>query len=201
MIRTTQIDLEGVKKNNGIDQDTFDILMDYIRILQEFTLKQITYVEIGVQFGGTFKKVLPLLRPQDHAIGIDLFEMYPDFKGEQTHGHFYTSCDIIKQMLEEIGFDKQLYTLLVGDSTHLIPTIPNIDVGYGFVDANHTFNACKNDVLAIDQKIECGVFQIHDTDRANWGCKRVAEEITPELGWVCDHITHSSYFFTKGQIV
>jgi len=193
-----RIAYEGVKQNKGINELTFPTMKKYIEELQKIAGKGITYLEIGVQFGGTFKKILQLLRPIDKAIGIDLFETYPGYTQKQTHGHFYAHREDVENILLEMGFSKEQFTLITGDSEKTIQGIDDIKIGYAFIDANHTFQACKTDTELAIKKIDKGVFHLHDTDRKEWGCGRVAEQLVSEMGLQFLEKTHDSHFFSKG---
>jgi hypothetical protein len=196
-MKRIRIDCEGALENKGQPKEVFDRMTNYITELQSKS-DSITYIEIGIQFAGTFRKVLPLLRKKDYAIGIDLFEELVHYTGAQTHGHFYSNYDDIIKLLDNLGFNRKQYLMLKGDSAQIIPTISMQEIAYTFIDANHTFEACKTDVIEINKKVNRGYFQIHDTNNKRWGTLRVSKEIAPKLNWKLENTDHNSYYFSKG---
>jgi uncharacterized Rossmann fold enzyme len=78
--------------------------------------------------------------------------------------------------------------ILVKDSVEAAQEVPDGSLDFVFIDANHTYEACKADILAWLPKVKSsGFIAGHDYENPNypsWGVKRAVDEIfgTPELG-------------------
>jgi len=137
------------------------------------------YTEIGVQYGGTFQKVLQYMDinfDTYHAYGIDLFEEawleeknfkigWP--KRTQTHdigGDFGLNVSSEQQLdeaLRDIGFKN--FTLMKGYSDNVIQKIPD-EIDVIFIDGNHTYNQTKKDFTNCFKKSKVGTFfMLHNT--------------------------------------
>jgi hypothetical protein len=155
----------------------------------------LTYVEIGVLFGGTFRKVLDHLKNKKvdnyKCIAVDLFE---DFvcKDDNTHGGDSCQREKLQDALEALGHTN--FSLLKGDSQTVIPTIDKFDNGVVFIDANHTYKACLADFEAINEKICSGFILFHDCQmRHHWpdgGPDRVVDEIIKK----CENLSLVEYY-------
>lgn len=123
------------------------------------------YLEVGVNYGGTFQKMLP---KSFMAYGVDLFDMaYEEelnFKvgwphRTQTHdigGKFGLNTAIIDELtkaLKKRGHDN--FKLIKGYSHEQIPLIDDVfDVV--FIDGNHTYNQTKFDFECCFKKSRIG---------------------------------------------
>lgn len=134
----------------------------------------ITYLEIGVLYGGVLRRVLEKLDNLDFAIGVDLFEDLLSYDGiENTHKEDFCYKKDLQEVLEKLGFSN--FILHKGDSSKIVPTLDKIDNGVIVIDANHTYEGCKIDFNNAYNILNNGFIFLHDTD---WeGPERVGNEI------------------------
>jgi len=132
-----------------------------IRCVKHLTQKytKVHYVEIGVLYGGVFRRVIQEFGGKIKGIGIDLFE---DFKVDpnNTHGGNVTSKVLLEEKLYAHGCSN--FTLLKGDSIIVVPNLPLMDTCVCFIDGNHSYDGCKADFLNIYEKIKKGFILLHD---------------------------------------
>jgi len=186
----------AIEAHNGMERSTLKCMLDNIARLQK-THESITYLEIGVLLGGTFRNILPAIRKEDQAIGIDLFELFPQYTLKQTHGGNYCTVEDLKIFLH--NRHSYNFHLLRGDSKEVIPTLDTIPVGYAFIDANHTFEACSIDVLAVNKILQKGIIHLHDTNIRIGGPLKVVDEVIPSLGWKLQKRLGVSHIFEKNM--
>ena len=111
------------------------------------------YLEIGVYFCGTFRKVLDFLsqnKENYYATGVDLFELIAEENsGEQTHKiinkwrmlNVALHKDIV-DFLEDKGYEN--FTLVKGHSDKVLDS-EKFDMDLYFIDGNHTYLQTKKD--------------------------------------------------------
>jgi len=186
----------AIEAHNGMERSTLNCMLDNIAKLQE-THASITYLEIGVLLGGTFRNILPVIRKDDQAIGVDLFELFPQYTLKQTHGGNYCTREDLVKFLVDMGLHN--FILKCGDSKEVIPTLDPIPVGYAFIDANHTFEACGDDVLAVDKILQKGIIHLHDTNIRYGGPLKVVDEVISLLGWKLQRKLGVSHIFEKNM--
>jgi hypothetical protein len=188
-----------VLNNKGMNPTSYPFYVKWLKWLLQHTEK-ITYLEIGVLYGGTIEKTMKnVFRPQDTVIGIDLFESYPRYRRASSHGGSYTSRELVTRRLNEAGLTD--FTLLVGDSNKVLPTIDPIEDGFIYIDGNHMFEPCRDDLLHVCDKTERGVIVLHDSQRKEWGVWKVCDEVAPKLGLKLLEKTRDSHFFLKGEYI
>jgi hypothetical protein len=162
---------------HGVTDPQIDGLKQVINLMRERNHTPITYVEVGVLFGGTFRIILEHLKLlEDLAIGIDLFEDFDLYMEPNTHGGNY--C--LKQDLEHELDKLKLYNfiLLKGNSNDLLQNnVPHMENVVALIDGNHTYEACRDDLLALLKIMSRGFIMIHDTNLA--GPQKVIKEIVP----------------------
>jgi len=134
------------------------------------------YGEIGVYFGGTFRKVLDFLKENKkayHAYGFDLFEDLSSerFGDEQTH-ELYNKWNILNVAFKE-GLENKLdelghtnFNLVKGSSEK---TVCDIDKKFNvfFIDGNHTYQQAKLDFNSVIKKCEAGSSIIFDNSSSD----------------------------------
>jgi len=137
--------------------------------LYEETKEEITYIEIGIWLGATFKEILTETKDiKLTGIGVDLFE---DFKiindiskpslGNTHHGDVAKKSDVEKK-LNNLGITN--FKLLKGDTLDVINTFSPMKNVVCFIDANHTYEGVKNDFNAMLPKIKNGYVIFDDMD-------------------------------------
>ena len=163
-----------VCEHHGITDDQMKFLWWAIKEMRARGWKPITYVEIGVFYGGVFRRVLEQLTEDgDFAYGMDLFEQGPEHTKGNTHVSGFVDSHVVRDELAKRGFTN--FMLFVGDSAETVPQLPPIRNGLIVIDGNHTFEATKKDFINIYEKMENGFIFFHDTDWA--GPDRVTREI------------------------
>lgn len=163
-----------VCEHHGITDEQMKFLWWAIKEMRARGWKPITYVEIGVFYGGVFRRVLEKLTEEgDYAYGMDLFEQGPEYTEKNTHISGFVDSHVIRDELAKRNLSN--FMLFVGDSAETVPQLSPIKNGLVVIDGNHTFQATKLDFINVYNKIERGYIFFHDTD---WdGPKRVTEEV------------------------
>jgi hypothetical protein len=161
-------------KHHGVGDQQMDFIFYAIETLRSNKWTPITYIEIGVLYGGLFVQVLEKLKEdEDIAFGIDLFETFPDYVGQNTHGGNFCYEEDLDKALKSKGFTN--YTLLKGDSKDQIHQIDKVENGIIVIDGNHTYQATKIDFENAMRIIKRGFIFFHDTDMD--GPQRVTNQI------------------------
>ena len=160
-------------EHHGITDIQLTLIYKAIEKLKEEN-DNITYVEIGVLYGGVLRRVLERLDKTDLAIGVDLFESLLTYDGiENTHKEDFCYKHELEYVLSKLGYSN--YTLYMGDSSKIVPSLPRIKAGVVVIDGNHTFEGTKIDFENSYNLIDNGYIFFHDTD---WeGPQRVCNEI------------------------
>lgn len=159
------------------------------------------YCEVGVFKGGAFLQAMrhvdSLERGENDrrwdCIGIDLFEDFRESR-ENTHISGAVNRDELDDVLQGEGFHG--YWLFKGNSVHLLHTLVSLYriAGVVFIDANHTYEACREDCMAALQVLDRGYLVLHnasekeaiDNPHTNGGPLRVACELVngvPGVEW------------------
>jgi len=155
-------------------------IIDVCHKLYDETKEEITYIEIGIWLGATFKEILEETKDiKLKGIGVDLFE---DFKiinditkpslGNTHHGDVAKKEDVEKK-LNSLGITN--FKLLKGDTVEVINSFPVMKNVVCFIDANHTYEGVKNDFNAMFPKIKNGYVIFDDMDWTT--IKRFFDEI------------------------
>ncbi len=151
---------------SGIESEE---LVEITRILDGY--EKPVYGEIGVYFGGTFKKILDFLKSSKQAYkayGFDLFEdlLKENFKKKQTH-ELYNKWNILnvadrrelEKKLKKLGHKN--FELIKGSSEKTVPLIDELFDVF-FIDGNHTYEQAKLDFQCAIKKCRRGSVIIFD---------------------------------------
>jgi hypothetical protein len=120
------------------------------------------YIEIGVFEGGTLKKVLE--QTKAYCIGVDLFE---DFvvNNDNTHVTGTISRQSLREALEQ-HFRYTRFELFKLDSKvffkSLVYMSKNKETAVVFIDGNHKYQACMDDVMGALSLISKGYIILHN---------------------------------------
>lgn len=120
-----------------------DVLLGSIR-----ELKPRRYLEVGVFWGGSFKRVLEernALGLDTECIGLDLWDEIRD-RSDNTHVSGRPNRRRVTEALTAAGLDR--FTLLAGTS-HDVQRLVEAPVDLAFHDANHTYRAVVDDAELI----------------------------------------------------
>lgn len=161
-------------------------ILNSIRDRMQFD--RVTYVEVGVFFGGTFKLVLENFHKQIDIIGIDLFEDYRE-NSNSTHIGATANKEVLELDLKSRGFTD--FHLIKAESLDGLLSLNGIKNGVVFIDGSHTYKATMLDFLSAYIKVESGDFIFHNSSN-NWaidvdycsrdgGPFRVVQEIVAHL--------------------
>jgi hypothetical protein len=160
---------------HGITDGQMGLIWDALATMREREWTPITYVEIGVLYGGVFRRALEKLRGiHDFAYGVDLFEDFETVATEDnTHAGNVCKLIELQRALHERGLFN--FNLKKGDSAEVVPTLGRFPYGIVVIDGNHTYDATLVDFKNAFRLIEKGFIFFHDTD---WeGPDRVTQEI------------------------
>lgn len=129
----------------------------------------IRVAELGVREGTTMKHLLNQCRGLVYYLGVDLWEPQPDNDGPEDYmgvPHFrnYRAALEIQQDWER---DHHIFgarvELIKGHTLEVAKTIKDRFFDLVFVDADHGYPACKNDILAWKPKVKSeGILCGHD---------------------------------------
>jgi Methyltransferase domain len=161
------------------------LLVDLCHELYNENGRLVTYIEIGIFYGGTFTYVLQNCKNiKIRGIGIDLFEdfdlirgTYTDHQIENTHNHDagVITYDGFKKKLKEMKISK--YTLLKGDSAQMIDSFNKMKNVVCFIDGNHMYEAVKADFYATLSHTKNGYIVLDDVEPNHDGVLRFFNEI------------------------
>lgn len=157
-----ETDRKLISSYTGVEYAEIDCIIRCINQLLRLYDKifPIHYVEIGVLYGGLFKNILRQFHKKINPIGIDLFEDFVPHDGN-THGGNVTKMSLLEEILKQDGFTQ--FTLLKGDSTQVVPSIPYMEVCCCFIDGNHSYEGCKADFENIYERMDRGFILFHDS--------------------------------------
>jgi hypothetical protein len=127
-------------------------------------------VEIGCYDGSTTRKYIDTVKKNNgHVILIDTFmgtENDNYTKEEKNNPHSYGAHNIGLYQLVKDKFEKysDMITIIKGYSHECIPNLPdNCDII--FIDADHTYEACKKDIkLSLPKVKKGGILSGHDCE-------------------------------------
>lgn len=179
------------------------------------------YVEVGVYFGGHFKKVLEDLKSEvvSLAIGIDLFEdiayeiddkniqSHQIFRGDQNGIGAHAGVNVahvekLQQILLDQGYKNfSLYKGCSDQTIRQLSFMPNMF----FIDGNHTYKQVSLDVEAAYTKSNKGtVIVLHnssfdkDLDYFGGGPYKLSEEMRNDDRFeFLDRIERSTFFYVN----
>lgn len=78
-----------------------------------------------------------------------------------------------KEAHERVDPWKEKAVFLKGLSHQMIKEIPNDSLIFAYVDADHSFNGCFNDLIGVYAKIKSGgVISCHDVNNPSYGVKK-----------------------------
>lgn len=147
----------------------------------------ISYLEIGVNFGGTFKNVIDHCRThclEFQAVGVDLFEDFVDHLDDPNQTHRAINPDLppregavvhdgtqlrvpAKDTLENALVDSGCYNfeLLKGNSDTVVSGIDKM-FNVIFIDGNHTYDQTKLDFeAAVSKCVNGGMIFFHNASK------------------------------------
>jgi len=107
--------------------------------------RPLTYLEIGVFWGGTFKNVLQQrdrLSLRTKCIGLDVWDEVKD-QANNTHVSGWPNRETVKRALEKRRLGN--FELLAGLSSRVRELVDR-KIDFAFHDANHTYTAVREDL-------------------------------------------------------
>jgi len=115
-------------------------------------------IEIGV-YKGRFTQAMAKRAPKMQFLGIDAwttYENYPDYPA----GHLENEAE--KEAYERTAQWPNI-KLVKGWSSEIAPTVPNNSVDFVYIDANHSYPSCVEDINLWSPKVrEGGIVMGHD---------------------------------------
>jgi hypothetical protein len=147
--------------------------------------------EIGV-FAGDLSKRL-LMRPNLELLMVDSWEQavstsaygLGDFHGTLTQKQQDEYCELTRLVTQFAG---KRATIIRKTSLEAAKDVPDASLDFVFIDADHSYEACRADILAWTPKVKAGgLICGHDYENPgwpDWGVKRAVLELfgEPELG-------------------
>lgn len=150
-----------------------------IELVNKLQKPNMAVAEIGVWEGDTCTHYLPTIKSNNGTfIAVDWFcgnvnihegthSHQPD-RAEQTYNNFIANVSNIDCL--------EITTILRGNSQEMAHQIPDKSLDICFIDANHTYDGCKKDILAYMNKVKSGgVLCGHDCEDIS-----LANTFTPE---------------------
>lgn len=146
-------------------------------------------VEVGV-FAGDLSRRL-LRRPDLSLIMVDSWNQHDpnseyaqtDFHGKLAQSQQDDYCEVARKAVEFAGARARI---IRADSVEAANEIPDGYLDFVFIDADHTYEGCKRDILAWLPKVRPGgIISGHDYENGTaWGVKQAVDEIfgEPEKG-------------------
>ena len=142
----------------------------FIKLVEDNQSPGMVVVEIGCYDGSTTRKYIDTVKKNNgHVILIDTFmgtENDHYTKEDKNNPHSYGAHNIGLYQLVKDKFEKysDMITIIKGYSHEYIPNLPdNCDII--FIDADHTYKACKKDIeLSIPKVKKGGILSGHDCE-------------------------------------
>jgi hypothetical protein len=155
------------------------------RLSDNNTNNKVTYIEIGIWYGGTFKEILHYCTDNNlnvHGIGIDFFEDFDLLNGNDINTHVDSVITLESAKLEYEKEGLKNFTLLKGDSAKTLRSLELTENVVCFIDANHTYEAVKADFLAAESIMKNGYIILDDCNEdehadGQYGIYRFFKEI------------------------
>lgn len=165
-------------------------------------------VELGV-YKGKYTQTIATRAPNMELIGVDAWTTYDGY------------LDYLPGDLETVGYPQAVartsqypnVKLVRGWSKDVAPTIPDGSLDYLFIDANHTYECCKEDIALWAPKVrEGGIVMGHDyfdtnnhrrLKHLNFGVIRAVNEWVEGQGIKHLFLTADGYpawFYVQGDI-
>lgn len=170
---TIELGFDQVAEYTGVLPQEIPVILQCIYDLVA-KFNEVTYVEIGVLYGGMLRRVLDNFHKTVNIIGIDLFE---DFKldPQNTHGGNVTTKSRLEEALRARGYIE--FTLIKGDSDVVVKSLPQMEHVCCFIDGNHSYEGCLKDFENIYKKMSRGYILFHDSqfEEVNKVVKRACE--------------------------
>jgi hypothetical protein len=143
--------------------------------------------EIGVR-RGEFSKIIYDLKTPKELYLIDLWESHEEYKKDPINK------ELLSQYYENVCNDfKDIPSVkIIRDWSHLAAEkFPDKYFDWVFLDANHSYDAVKKDLIAWFPKIKSGgIFSGHDYTLHKWiGVKPAVDEFMEENGLELSHLT------------
>jgi len=156
----------------------YDYFAEMESLVRRFNLG--TGVELGVSYGFLAQHLLEAC-PQLHLVGVDAYCQAHAGAGYEGAGdaHFDAQCARTRGYLEPTGRWELLRT-----TTHAAAQNFDRQVDFVFVDAEHTYEAAREDILDWYPKVRPGgLICGHDYGQPIWpGVKRAVDELLPRWG-------------------
>ncbi len=133
--------------------------------------------ELGVLDGRTIGHLLKTCRKL-HMIGVDLWGPQPDNPGPEGYEHYDHEGHYIDTLCK-CRPHRGRYQLIRGRTVEVAKSIPDGSLDFVFIDADHSYEGCKNDILAWRPKVKPGGWLMgHDI---NWpGVRKAVDELVPD---------------------
>lgn len=197
--RGTMETLEYICKKYGVDPKEKKIELpigrfkDFPRLLGELGFTN--GAEIGV-YRGLYSKYLLRYVPNLFLIGVDAWEIYGGYKDYDTND--------IKEAHEEA---KEVYKgknakLIQGWSNEVVKTIKDESLDFVFIDGNHDYEHCVEDIALWSKKVrKGGIVYGHDYDDYTKHSRRWSEMnvINAVDGWVKSYRIAPLFIITKNH--
>ena len=157
----------------------YDYFAEMENLVRRFDLR--TGVELGVSYGFLAQHLMEAC-PELQLVGVDAYSQMHAGAGYENAGgdaHFAEQCERTRAYLEPTG-----RWSLLRMTTHEAAGRYEGQADFVFVDAEHTYEAARQDIHDWYPKVRPGgIFCGHDYGQPIWpGVKRAVDELLPQWG-------------------
>jgi len=142
-------------------------ILTLVEVIRKNAKPGMVVAEIGVWEGDTSIYYLPIIKEnQGKFIAVDWFCGNTNASG--YHAYLPDNADIVYGNLVTNIKNlecSELSTIIRGDSVEMAANIPDASLDICFIDANHSYDGCKRDILAYLSKVKGGgIICSHDCE-------------------------------------
>ena len=154
-------------------------------LLQHLGLKG-DAVEIGVAEGRNAE----VLIKSENITKIYLIDNWSHLNQAGDGGHPQSWHDTnYKEAHERVEPFKEKAVFLKGMSSEMIKQIPDDSLVLAYIDGDHSFNGCFNDLINVCPKVKSGgVISLHDYENLSYGVNHAVRKFLVENGYKLDDL-------------
>jgi len=178
-------------------QGWFNMEKQYMYLLKN-TPENGTFVELGTWKGRSTTFLVTEMINQKRSIdfyAVDLFENDPNISDKKEIDAYGKTFSILEEYIKNTKHISEYYTTIVSNSSEAANKFKDNSVDTIFIDAGHTYNAVKSDIVSWLPKIKIGgIIAGHDY-RKSW--KNDVIKAVNEILGTPDFVENGCWFIKK----
>jgi len=164
--------------NEDFDQEYYKRMHNFRNYVTNFIKKNklVKGAELGVRVGGLLFKLLDNCPDLTHIFAIDSWE---DNKADDGFKFDHEAYELnVRNKAKNYG---NRVTIIKGYTNRVHHLIHNDSLDFIFIDADHSYNNCKQDIVQWKPKVKKGGWLIGDDIERCLGVRKAVDELLP--GW------------------